>query len=44
VTFRDPLRFAGHRERDGEARWQQACRDGWEGLIAKRADAPCRSD
>ena len=40
VDFRDPLRFTEHRERDGEAFYQQACRDGWEGLIAKRADAP----
>ncbi|HVT67346.1 MAG TPA: non-homologous end-joining DNA ligase [Trebonia sp.] len=40
VEFADPLRFTEHRERDGEAFWEQACRDGWEGLIAKRADAP----
>ena len=40
VDFRDPLRFTEHREGDGEAFWEQACRDGWEGLIAKRADAP----
>jgi bifunctional non-homologous end joining protein LigD len=43
VSFRDPLRFTEHRERDGEAFYEQACRDGWEGLIAKRADAPYRS-
>jgi DNA ligase D-like protein (predicted ligase) len=40
VTFRDPLRFTEHRERDGEAYSRQACADGWEGLVAKRADAP----
>jgi len=40
VNFADPLRFTEHRERDGEALSQQACRDGWEGLVAKRADAP----
>ncbi|HEY1698815.1 MAG TPA: non-homologous end-joining DNA ligase [Trebonia sp.] len=40
VTFRDPLRFSEHRDGDGEAYWERACRDGWEGLIAKRADAP----
>ncbi|HEY0933843.1 MAG TPA: non-homologous end-joining DNA ligase, partial [Trebonia sp.] len=40
VDFQDPLRFTGHRERDGEAFSRQACRDGWEGLVAKRADAP----
>jgi bifunctional non-homologous end joining protein LigD len=38
--FADPLRFTEHRSPDGEAYFQQACRDGWEGLIAKRADAP----
>jgi DNA ligase D-like protein (predicted ligase) len=42
VKFADPLRFTRHRERDGEALYAQACRDGWEGLIAKRADAPYR--
>jgi bifunctional non-homologous end joining protein LigD len=40
IDFRDPLRFTEHRERDGEAFSVQACRDGWEGLVAKRADAP----
>jgi DNA ligase D-like protein (predicted ligase) len=43
VAFSDPLRFTEHRDRDGEALWEQACRDGWEGLIAKRADATYRS-
>jgi bifunctional non-homologous end joining protein LigD len=40
VDFRDPLRFTEDREGDGEAFWRQACVDGWEGLVAKRADAP----
>ena len=40
LEFRDPLRFTEHRTGNGEAYWEQACRDGWEGLIAKRADAP----
>jgi DNA ligase D-like protein (predicted ligase) len=40
LPFRDPLRFTEHRKGDGEAFWEQACRDGWEGLVAKRADAP----
>jgi bifunctional non-homologous end joining protein LigD len=40
LTFEDPLRFAVHRNRDGEAFFAQACSRGWEGLIAKRADAP----
>ena len=43
LGFRDPLRFTEHRERDGEAFFAQACHDGWEGLIAKRADAPYHS-
>ena len=40
LAFRDPLRFTPHRNADGEAYWRQACRKGWEGVIAKRADAP----
>jgi DNA ligase D-like protein (predicted ligase) len=40
LDFRDPLRFTEHRERDGVAFFGQACADGWEGLIAKRATAP----
>ena len=43
LSFRDPLRYTDHRERDGQEYFRQACRDGWEGLIAKRADAPYRS-
>jgi DNA ligase D-like protein (predicted ligase) len=39
-TFDDPLRFTAHRNTDGAEFIKQACRDGWEGLIAKRADAP----
>jgi bifunctional non-homologous end joining protein LigD len=42
LEFRDPLRSTEQRECDGEAFFAQACRDGWEGLIAKRADAPYR--
>jgi DNA ligase D-like protein (predicted ligase) len=43
VTFAGPLRFATHRNRNGEAYFAQACQWGWEGLIAKRADAPYRA-
>jgi bifunctional non-homologous end joining protein LigD len=39
-TFADPIRMTAHRNRDGEAFFAAACRKGWEGLIAKRADAP----
>jgi bifunctional non-homologous end joining protein LigD len=40
LTFDDPLRFTAHRNEDGEAFYEEACRRGWEGLIAKRADSP----
>ena len=40
LDFRDPLRFTEHRSPDGEAYFRQACQDGWEGLVVKRADAP----
>jgi DNA ligase D-like protein (predicted ligase) len=40
VSFGGPIRFTAHRNRDGEEFYAQACRDGWEGLVAKRADAP----
>ena len=43
LSFGDPLRYTEHRDRDGEEYFEQACRLGWEGLIAKRADAPYRS-
>lgn len=39
-AFRDPLRYSVHRRRDGESFYREACREGWEGLIAKRADSP----
>jgi DNA ligase D-like protein (predicted ligase) len=40
LAFDDPIRFTTHRNEDGEAFYKEACRKGWEGLIAKRADAP----
>jgi bifunctional non-homologous end joining protein LigD len=40
LGFADPIRMTAHRNRDGEAFFAEACRKGWEGLIAKRADAP----
>jgi bifunctional non-homologous end joining protein LigD len=33
------LRFSTHRNRDGETLFKEACRKGWEGLVAKRADS-----
>jgi bifunctional non-homologous end joining protein LigD len=41
--FEDPLRFAAHRNCDGESYHRQACADGWEGLIAKHAGSTYRS-
>ena len=43
LSFGGPLRFSTHRTGKGEAHWQDACKKGWEGVIAKRADSPYRS-
>jgi bifunctional non-homologous end joining protein LigD len=40
LAFHGPVRLTPHRNRDGEALFRAACRKGWEGLIAKRADSP----
>jgi DNA ligase D-like protein (predicted ligase) len=40
IDFTEPLRYTPHRNGDGEAFFDLACRRGWEGLIAKRADSP----
>lgn len=40
ITFDDPLRYTAHRNRDGKELFARACAKGWEGIIAKRADAP----
>lgn len=37
--FADNLRYSAHRNEDGEDYYDSACRKGWEGLIAKRADS-----
>jgi bifunctional non-homologous end joining protein LigD len=39
LHFDDPIRLSTHRNGDGEAYFKEACRKGWEGLIAKRADS-----
>ncbi len=39
IGFEDPLRFTAHRNTEGEAYYREACRKGWEGIIAKRADS-----
>lgn len=40
--FTDPLRYSTDRDGDGLAYLDDACRRGWEGLIAKRADSRYR--
>jgi len=40
VDFGGPLRFSTHRNGTGIDAYREACRRGWEGVIAKRADAP----
>jgi bifunctional non-homologous end joining protein LigD len=40
LTFHDPLRLTAHRVGVGEKMYEEACRRGDEGVIAKRADAP----
>ena len=42
LRWEDPLRFTAHRNETGEAYREEACRKGWEGVIAKRADGPYR--
>jgi bifunctional non-homologous end joining protein LigD len=39
LAFDDPIRLSEHRVGEGEAMFEQACREGWEGVIAKRADS-----
>lgn len=38
VDFGGPVRFTSHRN-DGQALYDTACAQGWEGIIAKRGDA-----
>jgi bifunctional non-homologous end joining protein LigD len=40
LAFHGPIRFTSHRRTHGETFLAEACRKGWEGLIAKRADGP----
>lgn len=39
LSFDDPLRFVIHRNEEGEAFFEEACRKGWEGIIAKQGDS-----
>jgi len=44
LDFVGPVRLTPYRNRDGEALYREACRKGWEGLIAKRADSTYTSE
>jgi DNA ligase D-like protein (predicted ligase) len=37
--FKGSLRFTEHRETEGEGYYREACRNGWEGVIAKNGDS-----
>jgi bifunctional non-homologous end joining protein LigD len=39
LEFHGPVRYTPHRNEKGEKLFLEACRKGWEGLIAKRADS-----
>jgi DNA ligase D-like protein (predicted ligase) len=39
ISFEDPLRFTEHIDTEGETYYREACHEGWEGIIAKRADS-----
>ncbi len=43
LDFTGPLVCTEHKDTEGEAYFRQACASGWEGVIAKRADAPYRA-
>lgn len=39
LEFKDPVRYTPHRNTEGEKLYAEACKKGWEGLIAKKADS-----
>jgi DNA ligase D-like protein (predicted ligase) len=43
LSFDGGLRFTMHRDAEGEEYFREACAKRWEGVIAKRADAPYRA-
>jgi len=43
LRFEDGVRLTPYRNGAGEALFAEACRKGWEGVIAKRADSPYRA-
>ena len=43
LGFTEPVRYTPHRDDDVGDHFAEACERGWEGLVAKRGDAPYRS-
>jgi DNA ligase D-like protein (predicted ligase) len=43
ITFGGPLVYTEHRDTEGLAAYEEACRLRWEGVVAKRVDAPYRA-
>jgi bifunctional non-homologous end joining protein LigD len=43
LGFDGPVRLTAYRNEAGEELFAEACRKGWEGVIAKRADSPYRA-
>ena len=43
LDYHGPVRLTPHRNEAGEALYDEACRKGWEGVIAKRADSAYRA-
>ena len=43
LRFEDPIRFSAHRNEHGKQLFEEACRKGLEGVVAKRADSPYRA-
>lgn len=42
IKFSDKIRYVEHKEENGEAYFAEACKKGWEGIIAKKADGVYR--
>ncbi len=40
IVFKNPLQFSKSIVKAGEEFFKEACKKGWEGIIAKRSDAP----
>ncbi len=40
ISYQDRLRYTPHRNQYGEKYFHEACKNGWEGIIAKDAESP----